>query len=146
MDPKKRDLFGCSPIFVTQKNRKNQITPDPHYTHFIASSFSTIKITSHTTKAWGCKFLTSFEQFWTICSIFNYFVYLSQSILVNLDLSWFILVHLGSARFILIYFNLLWPILGYFDLFWAISDKNGLSQAISGYHGLSRAILGIIWV
>ena len=60
-------------------------------------------------------------QVWTILSIFNNFFYLSRSILVLIDLSWFISVYLGQSHFISVYL--------------------GLSLPISVHLGLSRTIL-----
>ena len=94
-----------------------------------------------------------FQQFWTILSKLNHFLYLSRSILVYLYLSWFILVYLGSAWFILIYFDLslsisvylellleiFWATLGYLKLSWALSEYNELYR-------LSLAISGNCWL
>ena len=81
------------------------------------------KITSHTTGAKGCKF----EQFWTIWSLLNLFLYLSRSILsisIYLDLSRPILDHLSLSWFSWAYLFLLWSISGYIELSKAIFDKN----------------------
>ena len=95
------------------------------------------KITSRTTGARGCKF----EQFWTILSILNHFLYISRSIFVSLDLSWLISFYLGLylclSSFISGY---IWLSKTISDFLGSISIYLGLSQSILLYFSLSRAI------
>ena len=82
-------------------------------------------------KNYGSYYRSERLRVWTILNNLIYiehFLYLYQSILVCLDLSWFIFVYLGSAG--LTYFYLLWSISGYIELSKAILDKNWISQAI----------------
>ena len=112
------------------------------------------KITSCTTEAQGCKFLTILNNLIYIEPFsFSWFILinlgLSRPILVHLGLSWFSLVYLDLFWFILVYLGLSWVILGHFRQKWDISGYLELSRAIwssSGYNELFLAISGNCWL
>ena len=86
--------------------------------------------------------MNNVTQCWTICSILNHFLYLSQYILVYLNFTWSISIYLGSSRSILVPLGLSWSISIYHGLSCAILSYLGPIQSKMGYLGLSQAILG----